>query len=133
LDDRAALANRLHAGLFVSIHVNRYSSPVCFGAQTFFHPASEGGRRLAVEIQKELLKIDPENYRQPLGGNYRVLRLAAMPAALVEIGFITNPGDRRRLADFAYRDAVADAVAAGIVNFVAQSAAGGGAPPDPGR
>lgn len=117
LDDRAQLANRFHADLFVSIHVNRYPSAVCFGAQTFYYPGSEEGRRLASRIQEELLKIDPDNYRQPLPGGYRVLRLTRMPGALVEIGFITNAGDRRRLKDFSYRDAVAEAVATGIVKF----------------
>lgn len=119
LDERAAFANRIGAHILVSLHVNRYPSAVCFGAQTFYHPSSAEGRRLAHLVQEELLKVDPDNYRQALPGNYKVLRLSAMPGALVEIGFITHPGDRKKLADFGYRDRVAEAIAQGIVRFAA--------------
>jgi len=128
LDERAAFANRIGAHVLVSLHVNRYPSAVCFGAQTFYYPGSAEGRRLALLIQDELLRIDPDNYRQALPGHYKVLRLSAMPGALVEIGFITHPGDRRKLADFSYRERVAEAVARGIVRF-----ASGENPEDPGE
>lgn len=120
LDDRAHMANELRAHLLISLHVNRYPSPVCFGAQAFYHPQSEEGKRLALLVQDELLQVDPANYRQALPGNYRVLRLATMPGVLVEIGFITHEGDRRQLADFKYRDRVAEAVATGVVRFAAR-------------
>lgn len=124
LDERAALANRLGAHMLISLHVNRYPSAVCFGAQTFYYPGSVEGHRLAVLIQDELLRVDPDNYRRALPGHYKVLRLSAMPGALVEIGFITHPGDRRKLTDFGYRDRVADAIARGIVRFASGESPG---------
>lgn len=117
LDARAQLANQRSSHLFISIHVNRYPSAVCFGAQTFYFPSSPESRRLAWLIQDELLKVDPKNYRQALPGNYRVLRQARMPAALVEVGFITNPGDRAKLRDFQYRERVAESITRGVLRF----------------
>ena len=124
LDDRAQLANERGAHVFLSLHVNRYPSPECFGAQTFYFPSSEEGRRLALLIQEELLEIYPPNYRQALPGNYRVLRVARMPAALVEIGFVTNATDRALMQREDYREAVAGAIVRALIRFVRGEAAG---------
>lgn len=118
LDERARFANERDADLFISLHVNRYPSSDCFGAQTFFAPASEEGRRLASLIQEELLKIYPPNYRQALPGDFLVLRNTHMPAALVEIGFVTSPVDRQLMAQDDYREQVAAAVVEACIRFV---------------
>ncbi len=118
LDERAAAANEAGADLFLSVHTNRIPGhPECFGAQTFYHPSSEEGKRLAELVQEELLKIDTENYRSALPGDYRVLRLSKMPGVIVEIGFMTNERDRRLIATETYRDRVADAVVRGAIRF----------------
>jgi len=118
LDERARRANEQGADVFVSLHVNRFPSPECFGAQTFYLPESLEGRRLALLIQEELRQVYPPNYRQALPGNYRVLRGTAMPAALVEIGFVTNATDRDLMQQDDYREAVAAAIARAIIRFV---------------
>lgn len=46
-----------------------------------------------------------------------VLMGVQMPAALVEIGFITNPKEERELADDAHRERVAEALASAIADF----------------
>jgi len=118
LDERARLANEWGAGVFVSLHVNRYPSPACFGAQTFHLPGAAEGERLALLIQEELRQVYPPNYRQALPGNYRVLRETTMPAALVEIGFVTNATDRALMQQDDYREQVAAAIVQAIVRFV---------------
>lgn len=120
LDERAARANEAGADLFLSVHTNRIPGhPECYGAQTFYHPSSEEGKRLAGLVQEELLKIDPENYRSALPGDYRVLRLSQMPGVIVEIGFMTNARDRGLIATGAYRDRVAGAVVRGVARYFA--------------
>ena len=47
-----------------------------------------------------------------------VLRGAAMPAVLVETGFITELAEVRRLAQPAYQQRMAEAFASGIVSFI---------------
>jgi N-acetylmuramoyl-L-alanine amidase len=46
-----------------------------------------------------------------------VLGGAAMPAVLIEIGFVTNPKEERKLKDGKYRDEIARAIFAGIVEY----------------
>ncbi|HLS90503.1 MAG TPA: N-acetylmuramoyl-L-alanine amidase [Limnochordia bacterium] len=128
LDERARIANDAEAHLFLSLHVNRIPGhPDCFGAQAFYFPGSKEGERLAQLLQEELIKIDPENYRSPLPGNYRVLRLTTMPGALVEIGFMTSARDRELIATAEYRDQVAMAITQGVIRFFTES------PPPPRR
>ena len=47
----------------------------------------------------------------------RVLKSNTVPAALVEIGFVTNPDDRSLLLDASYRERLARALATGIERY----------------
>jgi N-acetylmuramoyl-L-alanine amidase len=51
---------------------------------------------------------------------FRVLMGAAMPAVLVEFGFLSNPDEEGRLADATYRGQLADALVAAIARFKAE-------------
>ncbi len=48
---------------------------------------------------------------------FYVLGGAAMPAILIEIGFMTNPKEERKLATPAYREAMARAIHAGLAEY----------------
>ena len=51
--------------------------------------------------------------------SWDLLRMTKMPAVRVECGYISSPHDARRLADPAFRDAVAEGIAAAVVRFFA--------------
>lgn len=125
LDQRSSLNVRLYravqgeARVFVSIHANSFRDPSQWGAQTFYHPGSAEGRRLALLVQEELVRLEPGNYREALAADYYVLRNSRMPAVLVEVGFLSNPGDRGKLVDPAYQARLAEAIARGVRRFVA--------------
>lgn len=51
---------------------------------------------------------------------FYVLIGARMPAILVEVGFITNPTEHRRLGSAGYRDLLAQALAEGIAEYAKQ-------------
>lgn len=125
LDRRASLNVRLfkarqgEAQLLISIHANSFPDPSQWGAQTFYHPGSAEGRRLALLIQEELVRLEPDNYREALAADYYVLRHSEMPAALVEMGFLSNPEDRRKLVDPAHQARLAEALASAVRRFVA--------------
>ena len=68
LVERAEIANRSQADLFISIHCNSFPQSIWYGAQTFYYPGREESRRLAVAIQTELaLRLGP-NRRQANAG-----------------------------------------------------------------
>lgn len=54
--------------------------------------------------------------------NFVVLRSPDVPSMLVETGFITNPGEERRLNDPAYRGKLAAAIAGGVRKYFTEQA-----------
>ncbi len=56
-------------------------------------------------------------------GPFYVLYLSHVPSILVEAGFVTHRGDAKRLRDPDYVDAMAQAIAAGVVRFRREDAA----------
>ncbi|WP_240610788.1 N-acetylmuramoyl-L-alanine amidase [Ammonifex thiophilus] len=120
LERRIALANRLQADVFLSLHVNSFEETDEYGAQTFYQAGSEESRRLAEAIQQELQSLLGNTERLPKAGDYLVGRLAQMPAVVVEIGFLTHPEEKKLLQDPAYQSKVAFAVYAGLTKFFAQ-------------
>lgn len=118
---RVRLANETGATVFLSIHGNSFPSAYEYGAQTFFYANHPESPRLARCIQDELLKLPSplgENYRDIQEGDFHVLRNTTCPAALVEIGFLSNPKEEALLADPAYQKKLAWHIFAGTVSFL---------------
>lgn len=105
LFERAQIANRTRAKLFVSIHCNAAGDPAAGGVETWYHANSPKGLRLATCLHDELAREFPELRRRGVKSDltryrsgFAVLRETICPAALVELGFLTNPRDERILA-----------------------------------
>ena len=80
--------------------------------------ASEAAKRAARAIYDKLLPASGLRGRGVKSKDLAVLRETKMPAVLVELGFISNPGDRAKLTDFTWQDDAALAIAEGIVEAV---------------
>lgn len=104
---RARLVNESEATVLVSIHVNEFPDPGCWGGQTFFAPQCPESKRLAHLVQEELIRLQPGNERLPAAMSYFMLTAVSVPAVLVEAGFITSPADRERLLQENYREQLA--------------------------
>ncbi len=73
--------------------------------------------RLAEIVQDAMtrsLRIPNRGVKQ---AGFYVLGGAAMPAVLVEIGFVTNPREEKRLRDAKYRDEIARAIHSGLAEY----------------
>lgn len=114
LTRRVRMANQAKADLYISIHTNADPSPRWCGPQTFYQGKNEESKRLALFIQEELNRASGNNKRRPQVGKYFVLNNAKMTAVIVEVGFISNPGEAQRLIDSAYQSQVAYAIFQGI-------------------
>ena len=68
------------------------------------------GEALAGLIQRELLIRTAMHDCRTQGRTWELLRLTRMPAVRVEVGYLSNMGDLRRLMDPAFRDVVAEGI-----------------------
>lgn len=110
-------ANEWDADIFVSIHCNSAEADEACGTETFAYDLDGGeGEKLATCIQDQIVdalnsadrgvKANPKLY---------VLRYTAMPAVLVELGFISNAGDEELLTT--HQDDYARAIARGVTDY----------------
>lgn len=117
LSKRLEAASRAKAGIFVSIHANCGYGRTYSGAEVFYSQHSENGRLLAENIQKELYLIPDMHRRMAKTSDCYVLRNAKIPAALVEVGYMSNPAERDNLLQEDYQAMLADKIAGGIQKY----------------
>lgn len=116
LEDRAKLANKEKADLFVSIHCNYYEdSTKIKGLECYYQETSEDGKELAERISQAFDGIEEVENRGLKTANYRVLRKTDMPAVLIELGYMSNPEECKKLTDEDYQELLAERIAAGIL------------------
>ncbi len=75
---------------------------------------------LAITLQRAMVQQLHSRGRGVLQAPFMVLLGARMPAALVEVGFLTHPTECLRLTTDAGQEAVAQAIASGVLTHVAQ-------------
>ena len=117
LNQRINLASGNNAELFVSVHANSFPQRNIYGMETYYHQKSAPGKELAELIQKQLALLQTDNKRNAKAGDYYLINQTKMPAVIVEVGFISNPRERKLLLSDHYRDLVAVAIGTGIENY----------------
>jgi N-acetylmuramoyl-L-alanine amidase len=102
----------------VTIHLNSIPSPKWYGAQTFYYPRNDQHRRFAALVQDELKTTLKNTDREALTKkDVYLLKALPIPSVLVEVGFLSNPDEARRLADEKYQKKLAEAIYRGILRY----------------
>jgi N-acetylmuramoyl-L-alanine amidase len=93
-------ANRWGADYFISLHTNAASNASASGSEAYVYARGTPAFGFATDILDNLTAVTGLRDRgvQARPGLY-VLRKTQMPATLVELGFITNPGDAALMRD----------------------------------
>ena len=79
---------------------------------------SAEGEALAQAVIDSVCDAIGQKRRAANPGDYFVIRECAVPAVLVECGFLSNAGDEKRLQDAAHQQALARAICAGILSYM---------------
>lgn len=117
LADRAALANRYRNSVFVSVHFNGAKNTDAQGLETFYYNRS--GYDLAARVHRRQAAALRGVDRGVKFARFHVLRNTQQASILVEGGFLTHAGERRKIATGTYRQALAEAVGQGILDYQA--------------
>ena len=115
--ERVDMANGRNARLYVSIHQNSCEDKSVAGIETWYDENDEtsDSRRLAMLIQQETVKATGAQGRELVSDpEMCVTSKSAMPACLIETGFLSNKTEREKLASAEYRDQIAEGIANGI-------------------
>ncbi len=75
-------------------------------------------QRLAEALQQGVLSQGTIKDRGVQTAGFFVLRNTLVPAVLIELGFVTNSKEENLLRNTAYRQKLADAIAAGLMRYV---------------
>ena len=113
---RARVMEQHPEAVFVSIHMNKFPDASCRGAQVWY-AAGEASKTLAEALRESVLSLQPDNRRtcREADSSIWLLTHAAVPAVLIECGFLSNEEEAARLEDGAYQTRLALAIARGIL------------------
>ena len=114
---RANLINESKCDMYISIHLNAYSSTKWSGLQIFYDDNNPNNKILA-EIMNETLKSNLKTVREIKRENgYFMYHKINVPGILIESGFITNSNDRYKLKDSNYQAILARNIVLGVINY----------------
>lgn len=124
LRERAEIANRNQADLFVSVHINSNKrNNSTSGTIIFYHGGDPIGQLLADCVRVETAKtgylksIGTWSDRRIYDTGFAVLRYSNMPGILVETGFINHGRDLSVMKSAKFQEDFAEAIAKGVKVF----------------
>lgn len=118
LFERAEMANNWNANYFVSIHCNSAASRQANGSETFVYKLGTSTAAYGESIQTQLVLQNGLKNRGLKEADFTVLVATKMPAALVELAFISNPYEAKLLSLPEFQMRCARGIADGIINYV---------------
>ncbi len=126
LSSRPAMANRLKADAFISIHCNGAVAPEANGFEIYTTPGQNNSDKLATAIFESWNEAFPAQKKRTdysdgdpdKEANLKVLRETRCPSCLVELGFITNLQEEKFLLNKLNQEMMALAIAKGIIKYL---------------
>ena len=138
LDQRVNVANKIKPDLYISLHCNATANPAIDGIEVYCATAAGSAPSdskvispkscpanaydlenayLAYHIQKRLVSAIKSSDRGARHKRFKVIADTAAPCILVEMGFLTNAGDRQALAHSQRQMLTATAIANAIEEY----------------
>lgn len=118
--DRIATANSVNADLVIALKVDSYKNEKANGVATYYYGRDNAGvhsvvgERFANLIQREICaRTDLLNCRTH-GKSWDLLKLTTAPTIRIDLGYLSNPQDAKRLGSPAFRDQLAEAMIVAI-------------------
>lgn len=117
LEDRCALANRFNPDLFVSLHADSCETPSVTGYTAYVAPSASWRAREAANAFVDTLAQTGIDSRGVKTAKFKVLMDTTCPAVLIEMGYLSNEWEAKRLRNINIQQRMAKAIANGIQEF----------------
>lgn len=118
--ERIEFANLIQPDLVISLHSDNYKNERAEGVASFYYGSelhgikSLIGERFANLAQREIsARTGLLNCRTHAKG-WDLLRLTKSPTVRIDIGYLSNPSDRKKITDSNFRDLVAESLVIAI-------------------
>ena len=118
LQARCDVANKAKADIFISIHMDSFTSREASGTTGYYYTkGSASSKRLAAAIQSELVSQLKTTSRGIKTCNFYVVKHTKMPATLIEVAFVSNPKEEKLLTSKKGVQKAAIGIVNGISDF----------------
>ncbi|HEY5370884.1 MAG TPA: N-acetylmuramoyl-L-alanine amidase [Hanamia sp.] len=119
--ERIQFLEQQNPTLLVSIHLNSSDIDSIHGVSTYYRYI--GFRPLSQAILKSMLQLGLNEFGNVGNFNFSLSGPTDYPNCLVEVAFLSNKNDEKKILDPKFRQQVATKIIAGIENFLKSSAA----------
>jgi len=117
LYERAAMASKIGADMFISLHLNSSSSSSINGTEVYYSKENNQITDLGInsyQLAKSLVnnlsaELNSKN-RGVLNSEFVVTKYNTVPAVLIELGYMTNKNELSRLTDETYQKKAAETI-----------------------
>jgi len=109
-----------NADIYLSIHSNSFPDQRQHGPQVFYHPDSEEGKKLAESVQASLNQVGTRKREAKSNQSYFILKNTEMVAVTIEVGFLSNAEEEKKLNQPDYQARLAMAIFEGVGKYLSQ-------------
>ena len=121
LKSRLEIGQKQEKCIFISLHMNNFSSSRYQGLQVWYGATDPGSARLAECIRKTVKDhVQPSNERKSKRAGEEIFLLyhATYPAVLIECGFLSHAEECAKLCSESYRKELCSAISCAIMEFL---------------
>lgn len=120
LQARVDVGQRANADIFVSVHHNASTNRDLGGISTYYTPKTKYDTMLATAIQRRMAAATSVSDKGIRTAEFYVTKRSSMPAALLEIAFISNPQEEALLNNMWFQNKIVASIVQGIEDYFAQ-------------
>lgn len=117
MKERAAVLDQENVTLFISVHGNISLDTSVSGAEVYYRAEDDNSQYLAECILNRLKEVTGSRF-QVKKGDFYLLNNTSTLGVLVEVGFLSNAADLKKLQDDKYQEELAYGIFEGINDFL---------------
>jgi N-acetylmuramoyl-L-alanine amidase len=116
MEERIEMLTQQTPDLLISIHLNSSSKDSVHGVSTYYRYI--GFRPLSIAILQHMQELGLKEYGNIGSFNFALNGVTEYPSCLVEVAFLSNKEDEKKISDPKFRKQVAVKIADGIEEFL---------------